>query len=42
MENVYFEWDEKKNKLNCEKHGVSFYDAQKGFLDPWRIIAEDV
>jgi len=39
---VNFEWDEDKNKQNIEKHGVSFYEAQQAFLDPYRIIAEDL
>jgi uncharacterized DUF497 family protein len=37
-----FEWDEKKNVINIEKHGVSFFEAQKAFLDPHRVIAEDI
>ncbi len=36
-----FEWDEQKNALNLKKHEVSFYEAQKAFLDQNRIIAED-
>lgn len=36
-----FEWDEKKNKQNIEKHGVSFEAAQYAFADPNRIIAKD-
>ena len=39
---VSFEWDEKKDKENREKHGVSFYEAQQAFLDPSRLIAEDL
>ena len=31
-----------KNELNVFKHGVSFFEAQNAFLDPNRIIAEDV
>lgn len=42
MELNYFEWDEKKNEINRLKHGVSFYEAQKAFFDPKRIIAEDL
>lgn len=42
MERVYFEWDEKKDKQNQEKHGVSFSLAQYAFADPHRIIAEDI
>ena len=28
-----FEWDQNKNTQNIEKHGVSFGEAQKAFLD---------
>ncbi|MCC6946287.1 MAG: BrnT family toxin [Bradyrhizobiaceae bacterium] len=37
-----FEWDERKNRSNKEKHGVSFTEAQHAFLDPKRVIAEDL
>jgi uncharacterized protein len=37
-----FEWDEEKNKENQSKHGVSFITAQQAFLDPHRVIAEDI
>lgn len=37
-----FEWDENKNRLNIAKHGVSFYEAQEAFLDPCRVIAENL
>ena len=33
-----FEWDELKNLINIEKHGVSFDDAINAFLDPKRKI----
>ncbi len=36
-----FEWDEAKNKVNIEKHGVSFAAAQHAFFDLNRVIAED-
>ena len=36
-----FEWDENKNKLNQEKHNISFEEAQFAFWDPNRIILED-
>lgn len=42
MKKTYFEWDEKKESDNREKHGVSFFEAQKAFLDKKRIIAEDL
>jgi uncharacterized DUF497 family protein len=37
-----FEWDPAKNRINRSKHGVGFEFAQRAFLDPWRVIAEDV
>ena len=37
-----FEWDDNKNQLNKNKHGVSFYEAQQAFFDENRIIAEDI
>ena len=37
-----FEWDESKNQLNEEKHGVSFFVAQYAFADPKRVILEDL
>lgn len=37
-----FEWDDNKNLLNIQKHSVSFYHAQLAFLDPNRIIAQDI
>jgi uncharacterized DUF497 family protein len=37
-----FEWDEAKNRLNIAKHGVDFAEAQMAFLDPQRVIAEDL
>ena len=39
---VTFEWDDEKDKENQKKHHVSFTEAQHAFLDPHRIIAEDV
>ncbi len=37
-----FEWDDAKDRANQSKHGVSFTDAQVAFLDPGRVIAEDL
>lgn len=42
MERVTFEWGEIKNRINLEKHNVSFETAQLAFLDTKRIIAEDL
>lgn len=41
MSDASFEWDESKNLINQEKHGVSFVEAQLAFLDPQRVILED-
>jgi uncharacterized protein len=37
-----FEWDEVKDLSNFAKHGVGFSVAQRAFLDPRRVIAEDL
>ena len=37
-----FEWDEEKDRENQTKHYVSFAEAQRAFLDPHRVIAEDM
>jgi hypothetical protein len=37
-----FEWDAIKNKINQEKHGISFEEAQYAFNDEKRIIAKDL
>ena len=33
MNHVEFEWDEKKNKSNIKKHGISFDEAKTVFFD---------
>lgn len=40
--NTSFEWDEKKNDENVEKHGINFQTAQYAFIDPRRVIAKDL
>lgn len=42
MNTPTFEWDESKNQSNINKHGVSFFEAQRAFLDQNCLIAEDV
>ena len=37
-----FEWDQIKNLENVLKHRVSFEDAQVAFMDPVRVIVEDI
>jgi uncharacterized DUF497 family protein len=36
-----FEWDEKKNRENIKKHGVSFITAMRVFEDENRVILRD-
>jgi len=38
---MQFEWDETKNKLNLQKHGVAFEDAKAIFDDPLQISKLD-
>lgn len=42
MAGTTFEWDEEKHRVNRAKHGVSFEMAQRAFVDPRRVIAEDL
>lgn len=42
MKRARFEWDSEKDLENQAKHNVSFSLAQYAFLDPRRIIAEDI
>jgi uncharacterized DUF497 family protein len=42
MKKAKFVWDASKDKLNQDKHGVSFEFAQYAFADPNRVIAEDL
>ncbi len=37
-----FEWDSAKDLLNQKNHNVSFALAQLAFLDPNRVILEDL
>ena len=36
-----FEYDARKNRLNEQKHGVSFKDAELAFADPHFVVIED-
>jgi uncharacterized DUF497 family protein len=42
MKSARFEWDAEKERENQEKHNVPFSLAQYAFLDPKRIIVEDI
>jgi hypothetical protein len=36
-----FEWDEDKNRLNIQKHGIDFADATYVFADPFALSIPD-
>ena len=38
---LYFEWDEKKNKSNILKHGISFEEAETVFYDENALLEYD-
>jgi uncharacterized protein len=42
MVELTFEWDEDKNKLNQQQHGISFEDAKFVFNDPYKVILPDL
>jgi uncharacterized DUF497 family protein len=42
MRKTTFEWDDEKDKENQAKHGISFLIAQQAFLNPHRVIADDI
>ncbi|VAX01958.1 hypothetical protein MNBD_GAMMA22-2580 [hydrothermal vent metagenome] len=37
MKRLEFEWDNKKDKTNIKKHGVSFHEARTVFYDEYAI-----
>lgn len=41
MSRIRFEWDEAKNLSNQRKHGVSFQQASRVFLDPFFVSLKD-
>ena len=41
MTNLIFEWDEQKNKINKEKHKISFEEAETAFYDEYAIVIDD-
>lgn len=36
-----FEWDERKNRSNLTKHGISFEEAETVFLDEHALLIDD-
>ena len=42
LENIKnFIWDTEKNKINIQKHGVTFAEAESVFYDKLAVVAED-
>ncbi len=41
MDEIIFEWDEKKNEINKKKHGISFEEAQTVFYDSEALLIDD-
>ena len=41
MKKISFEWDDEKNKINIQKHHLSFETASKAFYDPYFLEIED-
>ena len=41
MDDLCFTWDEKKNRANQRKHGVSFEEAQTAFYDEKATVYYD-
>ena len=37
INDMVFEWDEEKNRINLRKHGIDFIDAAQVFFDEDRI-----
>ena len=41
MSDQHIEWDERKNKANQKKHGISFEEAKTAFLDENARVVPD-
>lgn len=41
MDNIKFIWDENKNRINKEKHKLSFEEAKTVFYDNGAIVFDD-
>jgi len=41
MAEIRFEWDERKNSWNKQKHGVSFEEAATVFADENALVIRD-
>lgn len=38
---LLFEWNEEKNKINTEKHGLAFTEAKEAFYDDYSLEIYD-
>ena len=41
MQNLKFEWDERKNSVNIQKHNISFEEALTVFYDELALVIDD-
>ncbi|HEX9368557.1 MAG TPA: BrnT family toxin [Vicinamibacterales bacterium] len=41
VQDLRFEWDERKNARNQRKHGISFEEAETVFLDDMALLLDD-
>jgi len=41
VSDLSFEWDDRKNRANQQKHGVSFEEAQTVFYDERALLIAD-
>lgn len=41
MDIIKFEWDENKNRINLQKHGISFDEAKTVFYDEDALVRDD-
>ena len=41
MSTLRFEWDQRKNRLNRRKHGVTFEEGESVFLDDDALLIDD-
>ena len=41
MDRIIFEWDENKNRINQDKHKISFDEAKTVFYDMEAIVIDD-
>lgn len=41
MDTIRFEWDENKNRINKQKHHISFEEAKTVFFDEEALVIDD-